>query len=1155
MRTYPSIGTEEYINREYHIYRTDSAVVITGYSFSFRALRDVVQGNTSLYTSSGCSMTFESSFSYTISCPEFQFSGACDSDCVDYATDSPLPFPPLWTIQSESCSNHTVIPEEEEVFDTNCVFHPVLSNGVLSIFDKRFSSWYSAAVLEFSNSNFSTLICVYYNNEPIIWMRCVPTHFEGFIPLIQEYIYEAHLGWYPSLSTVKNLPSHFIEVSQRATMLSPGDDTSSERVMLSRTLDFFGQRFSSLFVNINGLLSFEYGVSQYTPSPLPYEQFTPIIAAFWADLDNRGELADGNVVAYETITNSTILADVSRVIRSKIKSVPNFAATHIFVCTWYRIGFYSMNTDHLNTFQIALAYNGRNTFAMMNYQIPMDLMVDKIALAGFDAGNGETFYMFPESTTPEIVNTLNSSNVGTPGQWIFQVDDFYLSKCDGSAFRISPSSGTQFGGEYVFIDGICFSRNMTVDCEFGDQRVAGILDENGRVRCYSPMHSTAKVPVRLIYGSGPNSTIDTGKDFSFTRHVEQQEAKPNSIFISEAIYLNTDNEVTVSWDNVVLDGVESNDFIQISLQGVIINGNLSTQHVDRIISNNVAWSVKSFSFFPKIELPNSIGFFGRVLIRKILSESSFIHIGTAPFKAYLLETNLASQVCNQWIQQESIRSINTTALPFCPPIISNLELSTDFEEDKMSEATLSFFHSGAYKCYRSAISSEIGSQQCCYLEEGELAITPPSSGFPSRFHSADEVFLHLIEDEIPFMACNLANNLSAFYKLRPTDNGTSWTAPIVAATFGDPHFLSLDGLPFTFNGVGEYLLLEIDNTITVQVRTQIVHSLSDKATFFTAIALKSANSDEYLYLGFENSNLVARRMPSEELIIFENNTVIDIYSEIVATHSGHSISINSKCGVLIVANVEENRFSSLLVSVSAQYIGKTKGLLGNMNRRMDDDLTNAQGDIIPHTSDLQTIHYQFGETWRISNSESWFYYPIRTSYSTMNNESFIPLFDFASIAKPPGFAELVNQLCGNSFECKFDAYVTNTDIASTTIQSKRQVDKIKLALLVAPQFINPPTVLQARRTTGITHQFVVNNLNGVAFSLNESIVGASVSVTGLFSWNIPVTFPKLEQAFSIVASNGKSTTHSFVVEIDAVASSATTIAFITVSVMLALLVI
>lgn len=43
----------------------------------------------------------------------------------------------------------------------------------------------------------------------------------------------------------------------------------------------------------------------------------------------------------------------------------------------------------------------------------------------------------------------------------------------------------------------------------------------------------------------------------------------------------------------------------------------------------------------------------------------------------------------------------------------------------------------------------------------------------------------------------------------------------IASAFGDPHFFTFDGLNFTFNGLGEYTLVESDLTsLRVQGRTQ-----------------------------------------------------------------------------------------------------------------------------------------------------------------------------------------------------------------------------------------------------------------------------------------------------------------------------------------------
>ena len=44
------------------------------------------------------------------------------------------------------------------------------------------------------------------------------------------------------------------------------------------------------------------------------------------------------------------------------------------------------------------------------------------ALAGINAGDGVRFVTIPRSLTTRIINIDRSSNVGTPGIWIFRVD-------------------------------------------------------------------------------------------------------------------------------------------------------------------------------------------------------------------------------------------------------------------------------------------------------------------------------------------------------------------------------------------------------------------------------------------------------------------------------------------------------------------------------------------------------------------------------------------------------------------------------------------------------------------------------------------------------------------------------------------------------------
>ena len=57
---------------------------------------------------------------------------------------------------------------------------------------------------------------------------------------------------------------------------------------------------------------------------------------------------------------------------------------------------------------------------------------------------------------------------------------------------------------------------------------------------------------------------------------------------------------------------------------------------------------------------------------------------------------------------------------------------------------------------------------------------------------------------------------------------------------GDPHFTTLDGQRYTFNGLGEYVLLrESINDFEFQARTELAPN--SNATIFSAFAIKDGN--------------------------------------------------------------------------------------------------------------------------------------------------------------------------------------------------------------------------------------------------------------------------------------------------------------------------
>ena len=78
-----------------------------------------------------------------------------------------------------------------------------------------------------------------------------------------------------------------VDESCRANVLPANDDGSTGEIQLPFAANFFGDVYSSLYVNNNGNVTFTGPQSQYTPFTIDADT-PPIIAPFFADVDTRG---------------------------------------------------------------------------------------------------------------------------------------------------------------------------------------------------------------------------------------------------------------------------------------------------------------------------------------------------------------------------------------------------------------------------------------------------------------------------------------------------------------------------------------------------------------------------------------------------------------------------------------------------------------------------------------------------------------------------------------------------------------------------------------------------------------------------------------------------------------------------------------------------
>ncbi|XP_033097637.1 mucin-4-like, partial [Anneissia japonica] len=171
-------------------------------------------------------------------------------------------------------------------------------------------------------------------------------------------------------------------------------------------------------------------------------------------------------------------------------------------------------------------------------------------------------------------------------------------------------------------------------------------------------------------------------------------------------------------------------------------------------------------------------------------------------------------------------------------------------------------------CIRTVLPNGDGAgMQCCYRSDHSLIEgfgDTQSSSFALRhqFQSvfaidADQYQLYLDDDLFPrYFCCDASQDqqlCDLYIEKRPAGKCDGYVPPKTGWMFGDPHLQTLDGIEFTFNGLGEYVLVDVDDQfIIVQGRTEKVEE-NVNATVFTAFSVQQIGSTTF-QISSEGSN-------------------------------------------------------------------------------------------------------------------------------------------------------------------------------------------------------------------------------------------------------------------------------------------------------------
>ncbi|KAG7224012.1 hypothetical protein INR49_015269, partial [Caranx melampygus] len=410
---------------------------------------------------------------------------------------------------------------------------------------------------------------------------------------------------------------------------------------------------------------------------------------------------------------------------------------------------------------------------------------------------------------------------------------------------------------------------------------------------------------------------------------------------------------------------------------------------------------------------------------------------------------------------------------------------TDYGCD-IEKGSVCTYHPGSVHCVRAIQASPkyAAGQQCCYDSTGAQVLTADSIGgsTPDRAHDWGSPPYrrppripgqsHWVYDVLSFYYCCLwSDNCNYYFKHRPSSDCRHYQSPSSAVVFGDPHFITFDGVSYSFNGKGEYTLVKSEEPkLTIQGRTEPVNG-TIKATMLSAVAMREAASDVVeVRLNGNHSSLQV--LQNQKTLSFAEQSWMDLHGVFVFSPTPSNVTVMFPSGAGVEVRLREGTMTTTVL-LPELFKDTTLGLLGKMNGDASDDLVLSNGQLVQNRSNPEEL-FSFGASWAVNNRSALFTYDseylLDTYYhAPRHDHTFIPVFLVPENPEDPLDSQ-ADKICsgeGSEF-CRYDILVgRSARLGNATIASFQShislVDNLKP--VISCGWLSPPSNGKKEGTT------------------------------------------------------------------------------------------
>uniref|UniRef100_G3U0X6 Mucin 4, cell surface associated n=1 Tax=Loxodonta africana TaxID=9785 RepID=G3U0X6_LOXAF len=353
-----------------------------------------------------------------------------------------------------------------------------------------------------------------------------------------------------------------------------------------------------------------------------------------------------------------------------------------------------------------------------------------------------------------------------------------------------------------------------------------------------------------------------------------------------------------------------------------------------------------------------------------------------------------------------------------------------------------------------------------------------------------------------------------YHQRQPRVSCAGYRPPRLAWMFGDPHITTLDGANYTFNGLGDFLLVQAqDGNSSFLLQGRTAQTGTAQATNFIAFAAQynssrldpitvqwflEPNDKIHVQLNDKNVTFEANREDAEGQEIFNTTGII-------LTRNGSLVSANFD-GTVTISVIALSNILHASSSLPEEYKNRTEGLLGVWNDNPDDDFRRPNGSTVPQESSEEMIfHYGMScksgpESSVGKRSDSCFTHPV-----SLTTEKCLSNLSLASE-------------CNEDPQCIFDSLaMQNVNAGLHTRMLFRRFQEINATLNQYPPSIKGALEIKAFKGQTEWIQYTSSSEN-VTFSLRHNSTDFTLFENGTLLWT-----PKSPEPFTlkILARNAK----------------------------------